>query len=141
MKKNQLENLQKLRILKKDLIHIQGIPKTFAVINLLSSEDFLGQYGTIKRFIIKYRINQDNNKKAYSAYVTYSNELEAALAILCIDSLLIQGKIIRAFFGTTKYCNYFLNNEECHNFEYFYINILIVMILLLIIIILHIMII
>ena len=94
MKKNQLENLQKLRILKKDLIHIQGIPKTFAVINLLRSEDFLGQYGTIKRFIIKYRINQDNNKKAYSAYVTYSNELEAALAILYIDSLLIQGKII-----------------------------------------------
>ena len=46
MKKNQLENLQKLRILKKDLIHIQGIPKTFAVINLLRSEDFLGQYGT-----------------------------------------------------------------------------------------------
>ena len=65
--------------------------------------------------MIKYKLNEENNKKAYSAYITYSNELEAALAILCIDSLLIEGKIIRTFFGTTKYCNYFLNNELCPN--------------------------
>ena len=62
-----------------------------------------------------YKTNHENNKRAYSAYITYSNELEAAIAILCIDSLLIEGKIIRAFFGTTKYCNYFLNNEKCPN--------------------------
>ena len=86
-----------------------------AVINLLKSEPYLGQYGTIIKFIMTYKVNQENNKKAYSAYITYSNELEAALAILCIDSLLIKGKIIRAFFGTTKYCYYFLNNKKCQN--------------------------
>ena len=37
------------------------------------------------------------------------------MAILSIDSLLNEGKIIRAFFGTTKYCNYFLNNIPCSN--------------------------
>lgn len=52
-------------------------------------------------------MNPDTKTKKYSAYITYSNEREAALAILCVDSLMIQGKIIRAFFGTTKYCKYF----------------------------------
>ena len=117
LKKNQPEHPKQLRILKKNLIHIQGLPKMFAIINLLKSEEYFGQYGTIEKFIIKYKIGQDNNKKAYSAYVTYSNELEAALAILCLDSLLIQGKIIRAFFGTTKYCINFLNNEKCPNLD------------------------
>ena len=117
LKKNKLQQPQQLRILKKNLIHIHGIPKTFALIDLLKSEEYLGQYGTIIKFTIKYKINQDNNNKAYSAYVTYSNELEAALAILCVDSLLIQGKIIRAFFGTTKYCTYFLNNDKCPNLD------------------------
>ena len=50
-------------------------------------------------------------------YITYENKIEAASAILCIDSLLIDGKIIRAFFITTKYCNSFLNNQKCKNCE------------------------
>ena len=83
---------------------------------ILKTEEHLGQYGTIIKLIISFKISQDTNKKAYSAYVTYSNELEAALALLCVDSILIQGKIIRAFFGTIKYCTYFLNNDDCPNF-------------------------
>ena len=97
-KENKLEFLRQLRILKKNLIHIHGIPKGLANKDLLESEKYLGQYGTINKLIVSYKISQDTNKKAFSAYVTYSNELEAAIAILCIDSLLIQGKIIRAFF-------------------------------------------
>ena len=116
--KNKIEYMRQLRIIKKNLIHIHGIPKSIAIINLLKTEKYLGQYGKIIRFILSYKINQENNKKFYSAYITYSNELEAALAILCIDSLLIEGKIIRAFFGTTKYCNHFLNKSKCPNLEH-----------------------
>ena len=115
--KYKIEDMSQLRIIKKNLIHIHGIPKSIAIINLLKTEPYLGQYGKIIRFIMKYKVNQENNKKFYSAYITYSNELEAALAILYIDSLLIEGKIIRAFFGTTKYCNYFLNNTKCPNLD------------------------
>ena len=67
--------------------------------------------------MISYKINPDNKRKNYSAYITYSKEREAALAILCVDSLMIKGKIIRAFFGTTKYCSYFLNNSKRQNLE------------------------
>ena len=113
--KSKIEYLSRLRIIKKNLIHIHGIPKSIAIINLLKSEEYLGQYGTIIKFIMKYKINDDTKQKAYSAYITYSNELEASIAILCIDCLLIEGKIVRAFFGTTNYCNHFLKNGICPN--------------------------
>jgi hypothetical protein len=103
-----------LRIIKKNLVHIHGFPKSIAKIDILKTKEYFGQYDSIIKFYISYKINSDN-KKVYSAYITYSNETEAACAILCVDSLLIEGKIIRAFFGTTKYCSYFLNNQICQN--------------------------
>ena len=113
--KEEAESLKKLRIIKQNLIHVQGLPKKFANIEKLKSKEYFGQYGTIKNIILSKKINPENNKEAYSVYITYENKIEAASAILCIDSLLIDGKIIRAFFGTTKYCNSFLNNQKCKN--------------------------
>ena len=115
--KEKAESLKNIRIIKKNLIHVHGFPKTLAKSNTLKSPEYFGQYGTIIRSMISYKINPDNKRKNYSAYITYSNEREAALAILCVDSLMIKGKIIRAFFGTTKYCRYFLNNSQCPNSE------------------------
>ena len=105
----------KLRIIKKNLVHVQGLPKIIAKIDILVSNEYFGQYGTIEKIVISFKKNPENHKKMYSAYITYSNEREAAYAILCVDSLLFNGKIIRAFFGTTKYCSNFLNNGKCPN--------------------------
>ena len=91
--KEKAEYLEKIRIIKKNLVHIQGFPKSVAKTDKLKSYEYFGQYGNIIKATIVYKINPDNNKKAYSAYITYSNEKEAAFAILCVDSLLIEGKI------------------------------------------------
>ena len=104
--REEIERLSKLRIIKKNLVHVHGFPKSIAKTDILRSKEYFGQYGTIIKFYISYKINQDI-KKVYSAYITYSNETEAACAILCVDSLLFDGKILRAFFGTTKYCSFF----------------------------------
>ena len=111
--KEKTESLSKIRILKTNLIHVHGFPKRIARNKILKSPEYFGQYGTIERCIISYKINPDNDRKTYSAYITFSNEREAAIAILCVDSLMIQGKIVRAFFGTSKYCKYFLSNSIC----------------------------
>ena len=116
-KKDEIENLSKLRIIKKNLVHVHGFPKIIVKTDTLKSKEYFGLYGKITKIIMTYKINPNNSKKVYSAYITYSNDKEAAYAILCVDSLLIQGKIIRAFFGTTKYCNYFINNQVCPNFD------------------------
>ena len=115
--KEKAESLKNSRIINTNLIHVHGFPKSFANVSLLKSPEYFGQYGTIVKSIISYKMNSDTNKKQYSAYITYSNEKEAALAILCVDSLMVQGKIIRAFFGTTKYCSYYLKNIRCPNLD------------------------
>ena len=113
--KERAETLKKMRTINTSLIHVQGFPKNFVKKNILKSPEYFGQYGKIMKLIISEKTNPDNKRQSYSAYITYSNKIEASLAILCVDSLMIKGKIIRAFFGTNKYCNYFLNNERCPN--------------------------
>ena len=114
--KEKAESLQKIRIINTNLIHVQGFPKYLSN-NILKSPEYFGQYGTITNLILSEKTNPETNRKSYSAYITYSNKIEASLAVLCVDSLMIKGKIIRVFFGTNKYCNYFLNNESCPNYE------------------------
>ena len=114
--KEKAETLQKIRIINTNLIHVQGFPKYLSN-NILKSPEYFGQYGTITNLILSEKTNPETNRKSYSAYITYSNKIEASLAVLCVDSLMIKGKIIRVFFGTNKYCNYFLNNESCPNSE------------------------
>ena len=115
--KEKSESLKKIRIIKPNLIHAHGFPKSLAKNSILKSPEYFGQYGTILNSIISEKTNPENNNKIYSAYITYSNKIEASLAILCVDSLMIKGKIIHVFFGTTKYCDYFLNNVRCPNFD------------------------
>lgn len=115
--KEEALSLSKIRIIKKNLVHVHGFPQSLAKIEKLCQPEYFGQYGTIQKTLLNQKINPETNKKAYSAYITYSNEKEASFAILSVDSLLIEGRIIRAFFGTTKYCNYFLNNTLCPNMD------------------------
>ena len=115
--KEKAEYLKKIRVIKTNLIHIHGFPKCIARCDLLKKKEYFGQYGTIEKIMITKKQNPDTKGETYSCYITYSNEREAATAILCVDSLLIQGKIVRAFFGTNKYCNHFLNNNSCPNKE------------------------
>ena len=115
--KEEAYSLSKIRIIKKNLVHVHGFPQSLANSDKLCKPEFFGQYGKISKTLLTSKINPETNRKTYSAYITYSNEKEAAFAILAVDSLLIEGKIIRAFFGTTKYCNNFLNNIPCQNFD------------------------
>ena len=115
--KEEASSLSKIRIIKKNLVHVHGFPTSLANANKLGLQEYFGQYGKIEKILLTHKVNPTTNKKTFSAYITYSNEKEAAFAILCVDSLLVEGKIIRAFFGTSKYCNFFLNNIRCPNFE------------------------
>ena len=112
--KKEVELLKKIRIIKRNLIHVQNIPKSLTNVETLKTKRYFGQYGTIKDIVLSIKIN-DINKENYSVYITYENEIQSACAILCADSLLIFRKVIRVFFGTTKYCNYFLENQKCPN--------------------------
>ena len=58
-----------------------------------------------------------SNLPSYSAYITYSSQQEASIAILSADCSHIDGFLIKVSYGSTKYCTHFLRNVECLNKE------------------------
>ena len=59
---------------------------------------------------------------SYGAYITYSEPREAALAILSADEFTLERRLLRASFGTTKYCSFFLKDQKCVNKECLYLH-------------------
>ena len=80
--------------------------------------EYFGQYGKIKRLVVNNMkaYNPDGvNGPSFSAYISYSTSYEASLALLSIDNTLYDEHILKASFGSTKYCLHFLRNIECTN--------------------------
>ena len=69
------------------------------------------------RLINKKKAYNQNNPygPSFSAYVTYSKPMEASIAILALDDTVVDNHLIRASFGTTKYCSFYLKNMVCTN--------------------------
>ena len=118
--KQDMEELSDARIITKNLVYIIGLSSNIAHKEKLNKYEYLGQYGTIQKIVVNrskaYNLNSVHGP-SYSAYVTYSKPYEASIAILSLDDKMIDNHIIRASFGTTKYCSYFLKGIECTNKE------------------------
>ena len=113
--KEDFKSFSKFRIIQKNLVHVQGFPDSIADKHLLSQPEYFGQFGTITKLVVVSKEDEFTNKKLNSAYITFSTNEEAAYTVLTIDSIMLEGHIVRAFFGTSKYCLHFLNNAECFN--------------------------
>ena len=109
------KELSKQRIIQKNLVHFQGFPDRLYSKEILASEEFFGQYGLITKIILTNKIEHKTNNRSNSAYITFYTYEQAAYAVLSVDSIKIDNMLVRAFFGTTKYCNHFLNNFRCFN--------------------------
>lgn len=112
--------LNNLRVIQKNLVYVIGIPHKYADEILLKKHEFFGQFGYIRKFVLNKR--SSNLETTASAYITYSDEDEAIKCIKEIDESLLDGKMIRATFGTTKYCSFFLKNINCQNLECMYLH-------------------
>ena len=113
-----LLEMSQSRIITKTLVYVIGLSQNIASKETLSKYEYFGQYGKITKIVInkKKAYNQNNPYgPSYSAYVTYSKPLEASLAILALDNIVVDNHLIRASFGTTKYCSFYLKNMECTN--------------------------
>lgn len=120
-----LKNNDNIRIIKRNLVYVIGLDPKISNKETLVKKEFLGQYGKITKMLVnsgKAYTSNSNQGPSYSAYITYSTEQEAALAILSIDSSNYNGKQIKAAFGTTKYCAFYLKKVTCPNKECVYIH-------------------
>jgi len=118
--KQEMEELADARIITKNLVYIIGLSDSIANKEKLNKYEYLGQYGSIVKIVVNKNKAYNQNSPhgpSYSAYVTFSKPCEASIAILSLDDKMIDNHLIRASFGTTKYCSYFLKGIECNNKE------------------------
>lgn len=55
-------------------------------------------------------------------YITFASTEDALSCITAMDGITLHGSQIRASFGTTKYCNYFLRGIHCTNDDCMYLH-------------------
>ena len=115
---DQKDDLSESRIITKNLVYVIGLSSSLANKEKLQKYEYFGQYGTIIKIVVNKNKAYNQNSPhgpSFSAYVTYSKPTEASIAILSLDEIILDNHSIRASFGTTKYCSFFLKGVECNN--------------------------
>ncbi|KAI0222429.1 transcriptional repressor general negative regulator of transcription subunit 4 [Massospora cicadina] len=102
------------RVEQKNLVYVLGFSNKYCNPELLRKNDYFGQFGTITKLIISPR-GKVEKQPSFAVYVTYSTPEEAARAIYALDGCEVDGKVLKACYGTTKYCANFLKHIPCTN--------------------------
>jgi CCR4-NOT transcription complex subunit 4 len=124
LSKEKVKKLANLRVIQKTLVYVIGLAPDIASESKLRSLDFFGQYGKIEKIVI----NTNNvhygvrGGPSYSAYMTFANPRDSAIAILSVDQFMYNERLIRASFGTSKFCQYFLSGQKCSNKDCLYLH-------------------
>ena len=112
------------RVICKKILYLIGIAYEIANEETLIKKEYLGQYGSIHKIIVNKNgyLKNESNSPTYSSYITYSNEIEASLALLSLNNSTLFNQKLNACYGTNKYCNSFLKGLECNNKDCFYLH-------------------
>ena len=105
-------------------MYVIGLSPDIDSAEVLRDVSFFGQYGLISKVVVNTH-NVYNAAKAgpsYSAYITYENPRDSAIAVLSVDQYIYQERMIRASFGTTKFCQFFLSGQKCSNKDCLYLH-------------------
>lgn len=121
-------HLRNVRVIQRNLVYVLGLPTSLARVEDLKSLTYFGRYGTITNFVVCK--NQAPGActagttplSSYSAYITYQFEQDAVDCIRDVDGCLFENRNLRAAFGTTKYCSFFLRGLKCTKQDCFYLH-------------------
>jgi CCR4-NOT transcription complex subunit 4 len=117
------KSLQNVRVMQRNLVYVIGLPVPFAEEDVLRSNECFGQYEKIVKAVVnKSHLSADRANATASAYITFANKEDALCCIVAIDRYYLDGSMLRASFGTTKYCNFFLRNMQCNNPDCLYLH-------------------
>ena len=112
-----------MRVIQRNLVYIIGLSPSLTNEKTVSSADFFGKYGKIRKVVINKSSPYNSSQGvSYSAYITYANETQATLCIRAVDGYRFDGRNLKATFGTTKYCNFFLRGQKCPKGDCLYLH-------------------
>ena len=119
--KKQFEGM---RVVQKNLVYVIGIPLSVADEKILESDKYFGQYGPILKLAVNKKnvCNADTPHATVSCYITYMHNEDARRAIRAVDGIHLDYGTLRASYGTTKYCAFYLRNMTCPKKECMYLH-------------------
>lgn len=116
------KHLHELRVIQKNLVYVIGISTRITNEAILREHEYFGQFGKILKIVVNKRgggeeLSSSTNQitTSGSAYVTFQRNEDAEKAIFLVDGSVFDGRVLRATYGTTKYCSYFLRGIPCPN--------------------------
>ncbi|XP_022755671.1 uncharacterized protein LOC111303574 isoform X4 [Durio zibethinus] len=109
------KQLSSVRVIQRNLVYIVGLPLNLADEDLLQRREYFGQYGKVLKVSMSRTaagVIQQFPNNTCSVYITYSREEEAIRCIQSVHGFVLEGRPLKACFGTTKYCHAWLRNVE-----------------------------
>ncbi|KZT11611.1 uncharacterized protein LAESUDRAFT_642402 [Laetiporus sulphureus 93-53] len=112
-------HLANVRVVQRNVVYVVGMGPRYAkeeLIPTLRSSEYFGQYGKISKIVIVKRTSPGGRAPVVGLYITYHRREDAARAIAAVDGAPSPGggnEIMRASYGTTKYCMAFLRGASC----------------------------
>ncbi|CAL5013677.1 unnamed protein product [Urochloa decumbens] len=120
------KHLASVRVIQRNLVYIIGLPAHLCNESVLERREYFAQYGKVLKVSVS-RPNGPPSQQAsannnISVYITYAKEEEAIRCIQSVHNFVLEGKVLRACFGTTKYCHAWLRNMTCGNPDCLYLH-------------------
>ncbi|XP_051120195.1 uncharacterized protein LOC127243969 [Andrographis paniculata] len=112
------KDLTNVRVIQRKMAYVIGLPLSVADEDVLLRKDYFGQYGKVTKVSLSRTAGgaiQQFVNDTCSAYITYSKEEEALRCIQSVHGFFLEGRYLRASFGTAKYCHAWLKNMPCNN--------------------------
>ncbi|KAL3924030.1 MAG: hypothetical protein SGILL_001294 [Bacillariaceae sp.] len=106
-----------MRVIRRNLVYAVGLPPNIANEDQLRKGDYFSQYGKIAKIVLnrnQITSSGDSRRGTASAYVTFVHK-DTLACILALDGFYMDGRNIRASYGTSKYCSAFIKNVRCNN--------------------------
>ncbi|KZV24286.1 hypothetical protein F511_01768 [Dorcoceras hygrometricum] len=112
------KDLTNVRVIQRKMVYVIGLPLSLADEDLLQRKEYFGQYGKVDKVSLSRTAGgaiQQFVNETCSVYITYSKEEEAIRCIQSVHGFVLEGRFLRASFGTAKYCHAWLKNMPCNN--------------------------
>ncbi|CAI9091014.1 OLC1v1025931C1 [Oldenlandia corymbosa var. corymbosa] len=112
------KDLTNVRVIQRKMAYVIGLPLSLADEDVLQRKEYFGQYGKISKISLSRTAGgaiQQFINDTCSVYVTYTREEEAVRCIQSVHGFVLDGRYLRASFGTAKYCHAWLRNMPCGN--------------------------
>ena len=103
---------------QQNLVYVIGLVPTLKdeqkLLETLRGGNYFGQYGDIEKIVVS-KPKPGAVNQGIGVYVTFARKEDAAVCISMVDGSQNGDRVLRAQYGTTKYCSAYLRGENCNN--------------------------